>query len=97
MHAFDGRKRVDILARGDRHLVELLVALAVEQSEQPVLAADADHLVLLAVDGGLEQRAHLAQIGVVHVVGDELAVPQELAGLGVERDERVRYRDWRLA
>ena len=90
MHAFDGRERVDVLARGDRHLVELVMAVAVEQAKQPVLAADADHLVLLAVDGRLEQRADLAQIGVVHVVGNELAVPQELAGLGVERDQRVR-------
>ena len=97
MHAFDGRERVDVLARGDRHLVELVVAVAVEQAKQPVLAADADHLVLLAVDGRLEQRADLAEIGVVHVVGNELAVPQELAGLGVERDQRVRCRDWRLA
>ena len=90
MHAFDGRQCVDILARGDRNLVELLLALAVEQSEQPILAAHADHLALLAVDGGLEQRAHLAEVGVVHVVGNKLLVPEKLAGLGVERDDRVR-------
>ena len=90
MHAFHRRKCVDILARGDRNLVELLLALAVEQSEQPILAAHADHLALLAADGGLEQRAHLAEVGVVHVVGNELPVPEKLAGLGVERDDRVR-------
>ena len=89
MHALHRRHCVDILPRGDRNLVELLLALAVEQSEQPILAAHADHLALLAADGGLEQRAHLAQICVVHVVGNELPVPQELAGLGVERDDRV--------
>ena len=89
MHALHRRKCVDILARGDRNLVELLLALAVEQSEQPILAAHADHLALLAADGGLEQRAHLAQVGVVHVVGNELPVPEELSGLGVERDDRV--------
>ena len=37
----------------------------------------------------VEQRADLAEIGVVHVVGNELAIPEELARLGVERDERV--------
>ena len=51
MHAFDRRQRIDVLARGDRHLVELLVAVAVEQAQQPVLAADADDVALLAVDG----------------------------------------------
>ena len=90
MHALHRRQCVDILARGDRNLVELLLALAVEQSEQPILAAHADHLALLAADGGLEQRAHLAQVGVVHVVGNKLLVPEKLAGLGVERHERVR-------
>jgi len=37
-----------------------------------ILAADADHLVLLAVDGGLEQRAYLSEVSIVHVVGNEL-------------------------
>ena len=72
MHALDGRQCIHVLARGDRHLVELVVAVAVEQAEQPILAADANHLVLLAVDGRLEARAHLTEIGVMHVVGDEL-------------------------
>ena len=40
-------------------------------------------------DGGLEQRAHLAEVGVVHVVGNKLLVPEKLAGLDVERHERV--------
>jgi hypothetical protein len=31
----------------------------------------------------------LAEIGVVHVVGDALPVPEEFTGLGVERDDRV--------
>ena len=66
------------------------MAIAVEQAKQPVFAADADHLVLLTVDGGLKQRTDLAQIGVVHVMGNELAVPQELAGLGVECDQGIR-------
>ena len=50
MHALDGRNGIDILTRSDRHLVELVMGIAVEQPEQTILAADADHLVLLAVD-----------------------------------------------
>ena len=42
--------RASTFARGDRHLVELVMAVAIEQAKQTVLAADADHLVLLAVD-----------------------------------------------
>src|SRR6516164_1009243 len=48
-HALDGRRRVDILARCDGHLIELLAAVAVEQAQQAILAADADHLVFLSV------------------------------------------------
>src|SRR5579885_396344 len=59
MNTLDGGASVDILARRDRDLVELVMAVAIEQPQQPILAADANHLVLLAVDGRLEQRADL--------------------------------------
>jgi hypothetical protein len=90
VHAFDSRQGIDVLARRDRHLVDLVVAVAVDQPEQSVLAAHRDHCTHFAVDRGREQRADLAQIGVVHVMRDELAMPQEFAGLGVECDERIR-------
>src|SRR5262245_4785646 len=89
MHAFHRRRRVDIFARGDWHLIELIVAVAVEQSEQTILAAHCDDGVRLAGYGRLEQGTDLAQIGIMHVVGNELAIPQELASLGVERNQRV--------
>ena len=54
MNALDVGDGVDILPGGYRHFVNLLVAVAVEEPQQPILAADADHLVLFAVDGGLE-------------------------------------------
>ena len=33
MHALNGRQCIHVLARGGRHLVELVVAVAVEQAE----------------------------------------------------------------
>src|ERR1700730_8611962 len=92
MNTLDGGASLDILARRDRNLVELVTAVAIEQPQQPILAADANHLVLLAADGRLEQRTDLTEVGVVHVVGNELLEPEELAALGVEGNEGVRVK-----
>jgi hypothetical protein len=68
----------------------LVAVVAIEQPEQPILAADADHFAALSLDGGLEQRADLTEVGVMHVMRDELPVPEKLTRLGIECDERVR-------
>ena len=95
VRAFDVGLGIDIAARGDRHFVELLVRVAVEHAQQTVLAADGDEVARLAFTVALSSGLTCAEIPVVHVVGDELLVPQQLAGLHVERDERSRCRDCR--
>src|SRR5262245_16237549 len=87
MHTFYRRYRIDVLARRDGNLIELLLAASIEQSQQSVLAANRDRVMRLAIDYRRKQGTDLAEIGVVHIVGNELAIPQELAGLGIKGDQ----------
>ena len=65
------------------------MAIAVHHAEQPILAGDGEQIARLAFDGCGEERTHLAQVAVVGIARTELPVPEQLAGLDVERHRRV--------
>src|SRR5207253_536322 len=79
-----GRLGVEVRTRRDGQLVQHIVAVAVQQAQHAVLAGDREQVARLAFHGGAEQRADLAQIPVVGIARNELAVPQQLAGPNIE-------------
>ena len=83
VHASNDRHLVEVSAGGDRQFIEHFVAVAVEHAQQTILAGDSEQVARLAFHRRAEERAHLAQVAVVGVVGTELLVPEQLAGLDV--------------
>ena len=63
---------------------------AIDRVEEPVAVGEHHDLARLPVDGELSKHGHLRRIPVVDVVRRELVVPLQLAGVGIERDDRRR-------
>jgi hypothetical protein len=79
MDSLYSRRCGEVIACRYRDLVELFLVAAVEQAEQPILSADGDDITFCAVDHRVESRADLAQIIIVHIMRNKLAVPEKLA------------------
>jgi len=45
--------------------------------------------MLVTADRGLEQRTDLAEVGIVHVVRYELAIPEQFSGFCIKRHKGV--------
>ena len=98
---FDRLAGLGIEALGPVEVVDVLAALdeaavvAIERVEEAVAAEMADHLARLAVDGGVVQHVDAVLVVVPRVVRQVLVVPDELAGIDVERRPRSWCRDCR--
>ena len=62
---------------------------AIEHVEEAVAIGPQHHLRRRAAPVHVDEHRHLHRVVVVAVVGRELVVPLQLAGVGVERDDRV--------
>jgi hypothetical protein len=76
MDSLHSRRCGEVLACRYGDLVELFLS---EQAEQPILSADGDDITFCAVDHRVESRADLAQISIVHIMRNKLAVPEKPA------------------
>src|SRR5678815_4679007 len=67
----------------------VLAVRAVEDEEPAVAACLRQQLARLAVDRTVEEHGRLRGIPVVRVVRRRLEVPDQLSGVGIERDDRL--------
>ena len=68
---------------------------AIEDVIETVAIREADELALLPIDLRVEENGRLIRIPIVIFVRRVLEIPFQLAGVGIDRDQRSRYKDCR--